>query len=138
MTIARGAAILLALVPVLVPILAPIAGCARDTMLLEGDIPLPRGMTTVRSADIRRNSGEVTGGTFLLSGDVPDARSSVDLAATRFAVHGWSLAGVTGDASMASARFTKNSRSATLMLRRRDLEPVMSTGSLEVTTTAKP
>ena len=130
MNLARGAALVLAA--------APLAACARDTMLLESDIPLPRGMTTVRSADIRRSAGEVTGGTFLLAGDVPDARSSVDLAATRFGVHGWTLARVEGDADMASAWFTKDARSASLMLRRRGLEPVMSTGSLEVTTPAKP
>ena len=130
MTFARGAALLLAV--------APLAACARDTMLLESDIPLPHGMTTVRSADIRRASGTVTGGTFLLSGDVPDARSSVDLAATRFAAHGWKTASAAGDANSASAKFTKDARTATLMLRRRGIEPVMSTGSLEVTTPAKP
>ena len=69
MNFARGAALLLAV--------APLAACARDTMLLESDIPLPRGMTTVRSADIRRSAGQVTGGTFLLSGDVQIGRAHV-------------------------------------------------------------
>ena len=130
MTFARRALILL--------LALPAAACARDTMLLESDIPLPHGMNTVRSADIRRNGGTVSGGTFLLSGEVHDARSSVDLAATRFAAHGWKLVESTGDSAAARARFSKDSRTAALWLRRRALEPEMSSGSLEVQAAATP
>jgi hypothetical protein len=116
----------------------PAQACTRDTMLLESDIPLPRGMVTVRSADIRRTAGTVSGGLFLLSGDVADARSALDLCGTRFESHGWTRSEVRGDANAAECRFTKDSRTVALALRRRSLEPVMSTGSLEVQSAAKP
>ncbi len=130
MTLVRRALVLL--------LALPTAACTRDTMLLESDIPLPRGMQTVRSADIRRSAGTVSGGTFLLSGEVEDARSSVDLAAARFAAYGWQLVATEGDANVARARFAKDSRTAALSLRRRALDPVMSTGSLEVQAAASP
>lgn len=103
-------------------------------MLLESDVPLPRGMSTVRSADIRRTAGTVAGGSFLLAGEVTDARSAVDLAATRFRAHGWTPGPSTGDHDSASATFTKDARSASLTLWRRGLDPKMSTGSLTVRT----
>lgn len=106
-------------------------------MLLESDVPLPHAMTTVRSADIRRSGGTVSGGTFLLAGEVQDARSSVDLAADRFRAHGWTAAAIDGNIDLANARFTKDTRTVALTLRRRSLEPEMSSGSLTVQTAEK-
>lgn len=123
-------------VAILLLALAPCA-CARDTMLLESDVPLPRGMSTVRSADIRRSGGTVSGGTFLLAGEVSDARSAVDLAATRFRAAGWTAGASAGDHDSASATFTKDARSASLTLWRRGLDHRMSTGTLTVQTAPK-
>lgn len=101
-------------------------------MLLESDVPLPHGMSTVRSADIRRAGGTVTGGSFLIAGEVADARSAVDLAAERFRSHGWTPAMSSGDQDSASVTCTKDTRTAQLTLWRRGLDPKMSTGTLAV------
>lgn len=109
-----------------------LAGCSSDTMLLESDVPLPEGMATIRSADIKRAQGTVSGGTFLLAGEVDDARASVDRAARRFDAHGWTVSATDGTADAASGRFTKDGRTASLSLRRRSLDPAMSSGALTI------
>lgn len=109
-----------------------LAGCSSDTMLLESDVPLPEGMATIRSADIKRAQGTVSGGTFLLAGEVDDARASIDRAARRFDAHGWTVSATDGTADAASGRFTKDGRTASLSLRRRSLDPAMSSGALTI------
>jgi len=124
MTIRRTACAVLAM--------AALTACASDTMLLEGDIPLPEGLVTVRSADIRRGEGTVTGGRFILSGEIRDASTAMETATERFAAHGWSRAALEGNADAAKARFTKGARSVDLELRRRALDPCNSQGVLSV------
>jgi len=109
-----------------------LAGCNSDTMLLESDVPLPEGLATIRSADIRRAQGTVSGGTFVLAGEVADARAAVDRAARRFDAHGWTTASAEGNADAATARFTKDGRTASLTLHRRSLDPAMSSGALAI------
>jgi hypothetical protein len=124
MPISRAACMLVAI--------ASIAGCTHDTMLLEGDIPLPEGLVTVRSADIRRSGGEVTGGRFILSGEIGDASAAMDRASVRFSANGWSRAAIDGDASFAKARFVKGGRTVELELLRRGVDPRNSQGVLSV------
>ena len=112
--------------------MAALTACAKDTMLLEGDIPLPEGLVTVRSADIRRADGVVTGGRFILSGEVADAGAAMTASAERFAAHGWTRASSEGDADAAKARFTKGARAVDLELRRRGLDTRNSQGVLSV------
>ena len=112
--------------------LGALAACSKDTMLLESDIPLPEGLVTVRSADIRRSDSTVSGGRFLLSGAVADASGAMVLAGERFAAHGWTQSESRGDADVARARFTKDDRSVELELRRRRLDPRNSQGVLSV------
>lgn len=103
-------------------------------MLLESDVPLPDGMSTVRSADIRRAAGTVSGGTFLLSGPVTDARGDLELCSSRYADAGWFVVKSDGNSDTASAIYAKDTRVVDLTLRRRALEPRMSMGSLTVQT----
>lgn len=124
MQIHRAACVLLAL--------GGLVACTRDTMLLEGDIPLPEGLVTIRSADIRRSGGEVTGGRFILSGEVVDASALMDRASERFSAHGWSRAAIDGDDGHAKARFVKGPRSVELELLRRGVDPRNSQGLLTV------
>jgi hypothetical protein len=114
-----------------------LAGCSSDTMILESDVPLPSGMSTIRSGGIRRGGGTVTGGEFIIAGEVANARSSMDGAAERFRAHGWAVSSTTGDSDIATGTFVKDSRTAALTIRRRTIEPRMSTGMLSVTQ-AKP
>jgi len=76
------AAFLAATVPLL-------AACSHDAMLLESDVPVPSGMWTVRSADIRRSGGTVSGGRFILAGPVDDAGALMVATRARFAGSGW-------------------------------------------------
>jgi hypothetical protein len=105
-----------------------LAGCARDTMLLESDIPLPHGMSTVRSADIRRTAGTVSGGTFLLSGAIQSADDAMKRTADRFLASGWTIVHADGDSDGAQGVFVKDQRTVELDLRRRLIEPRMSSG----------
>ena len=111
---------------------ALLAACTRDTMLLESDVPLPRGMSTVRSADIRRDGGTVTGGDFILSGELEDARKAIRASAERFEANGWTIVRADGNTDAANGEFVKDTRTAVLSLRRRALEPKMSSGTLAI------
>ena len=106
--------------------------CTRDTMLLESDVPLPRGMSTVRSADIRRDGGTVTGGDFILAGEIDDARSAIRASAQSFEANGWTIVRADGSGDAARGEFVKDTRIVSVTLRRRALEPKMSTGTLTV------
>lgn len=105
-------------------------------MLLESDVPLPDGMTVVRSADLRRDAGTVTGGRFLLAGGVRDAGELLSDTIARFESGGWTVVDSRGGLDLASARLEKGARRAELTIHRRALEPDMSSGMLEVSSVA--
>lgn len=107
-------------------------------MLLESDVPLPAGMSTVRSADIRRAGGSVTGGRFLLAGEIDDAERLLDATIARFESSGWRLGQAERGLDHATATFTKGGRTARLSLDRRTLDPGMSSGMLEISSAAEP
>lgn len=108
--------------------------CSGTPSLLDSDVPMPDGMSTVRSADIRRSGGTVTGGRFLLAGAVPDAAATLESTVARFVANGWTVDAQDAGLDLSSARFSKGARVVTLSIARRTLEPDMSTGTLEVTT----
>ncbi len=116
-------------------LLATVA-CSSNSMLLESDVPLPRGMSSARSADIRRTSGTVSAGRFLLSGEVNDANSTVNDAVAAYLASGWLLVERTGGLDRAGAVFTKDTRTVSLTLYRRAVEPDMSSGLLLITDAA--
>lgn len=116
---------------------AALQACSSGEMLLESDVPLPDGMSTLRSADIRRIGGTVVGGRFLLSGEVPDASETLRRTAARFESNGWRVEERDAGLDLSTARFTKDGRSVRLSISRRALEPDMSTGMLEVTTSSR-
>jgi hypothetical protein len=111
---------------------ALVAGCSESRMLLDSDVPLPDGMTTVRSADIRRSRGLVTGGRFLLAGSVPNAADLLDATTERFRASGWMVVREESGLDLSSARFAKANRTVDLTITRRALDPDMSTAVLEV------
>ncbi len=121
------------LVTVLATLLASASGCSQGVMLLESDVPLPSGMVTVRSADIRRAEGAVTGGTFVLAGEVNDAASTMSEAIARYEAAGWSVVSRVVGLDHAKVEFAKASRRVVLTIDRRALEPSMSVGLLTVT-----
>lgn len=101
-------------------------------MLLESDVPLPPKMESVRSADIRRAGGTVTGGRFILAGEVNDARNSLDETIERYRSNGWSVVESTRGLDRSTAVFRKGSRTATVAIERRTLSPDMSSGTLVI------
>ncbi|MFM7134297.1 MAG: hypothetical protein ACKO0W_08275 [Planctomycetota bacterium] len=105
-------------------------GCVSGPMLAESDVPLPESMRVVRSADIRRSGGTVTGGRYLLSGDVRDAGESLAALVTRFEAQGWTLVRSETGLDLATAELAKGGRTASVRLERRALDPAMSTGML--------
>ena len=115
---------------------AALQACSSAPMLLDSDVPMPDGMSTVRSADIRRADGTVTGGRLLLAGAVPDASATLEATVSRFAANGWRVEAQDAGLDLSTARFSKGSRVVTLSIARRTLEPDMSTGTLEVISAA--
>lgn len=111
---------------------AALAACSGERTLLESDVPLPPKMESVRSADIRRAGGTVAGGRFILAGEVNDARDALDETIERFRANGWSVSESTRGLDRSTAVFRKGSRTATVSLERRTLEPDMSTGLLVI------
>ena len=116
--------------------LAGLHACASSPTLLDSDVPMPDGMATVRSADIRRSGGIVTGGRFVLAGEVPDAAATLGSTIDRFVANGWRVDARSAGLDLSTARFSKGSRSISLTIARRALEPDMSSGFLEVTSAA--
>jgi len=110
--------------------------CSSSRTLLDSDVPVPDGMTTVRSADIRRSGGVVTSGRFLLAGSVLDAAESLADTSGRFRAAGWKVEREEVGLDLASARFTKAGRSVELSIARRALDPDMSTAVLEISSVA--
>jgi hypothetical protein len=106
-------------------------------MLLESDVPLPTGLSTIRSSDIRRTDGTVSGGKFLLAGDVNDARDLITETAEIYRDNGWTIVRASGGLDLATGVFRKDDRIAEITLRRRALTPEMSTGMLEVKSATK-
>lgn len=124
-----------AAIPVAIPVAIPatiLTGCSHDTMLLESDVPVPSGMSTVRSADIRRSGGTVTGGRFVLAGPVDDAGSLMVATRERFAGAGWTTVEIEDGLDHATGVFRKGDRRARLTIDRRALEPDMSSAMLEI------
>lgn len=117
--------------------LAAASGCAGDRTLLESDVPLPLGMETVRSADIKRAAGTVTGGRFLLAGEVRDASDTLRTTIARFEAEGWRVETREAGLDLSSARFAKNGRVVTLSIARRALDPDMSTAMLEISSAVR-
>lgn len=117
---------------------ASLQACSSAPTLLDSDVPMPEGMSTVRSADIRRAGGTVTGGRFLLAGVVPDASVTLESTVARFVANGWRVDAQDAGLDLSTARFSKGSRVVTLSIARRTLEPDMSTGTLEVTSASGP
>jgi hypothetical protein len=111
---------------------ASFGGCSHDAMLLESDVPVPSGMSTVRSADIRRSGGTVSGGRFILAGPVDDAGALMVATRERFASSGWTTVEIRDGLDHSEGIFTKGARRARLTIDRRALEPDMSSGSLEI------
>ncbi len=107
-------------------------GCSHDAMLLESDVPVPNGMETVRSADIRRSEGTVSGGRFLLAGPVNDAGSLMVATRERYRANGWTTVLLEDGLDHAEGVFEKGNRRARLTIDRRAIEPDMSSGSLEI------
>lgn len=107
-------------------------GCSHDAMLLESDVPVPNGMETVRSADIRRSEGTVSGGRFLLAGPVNDAGSLMVATRERYRANGWTTLLLEDGLDHAEGVFEKGNRRARLTIDRRAIEPDMSSGSLEI------
>ena len=110
--------------------------CSSSTTLLESGVPLPDGMTVVRSADIRRDAGTLTGGRFLLAGGVRDAGELLSDTLARFESGGWTVVDSRAGLDLATARLEKGARRAELTIHRRALEPDMSSGMLEVSSGA--
>lgn len=119
-------------------VLAAVAGCAGTTMLLESDVPLPEGMSTVRSADIRRAGGTVTSGRFVLAGGIDDASRRLAATISRFESAGWRLESADRGLDHSAATFRKDDRMVRLVLDRRTLDPDMSSGLLEVSSAGPP
>ncbi|MFM7051391.1 MAG: hypothetical protein ACKOYN_04550 [Planctomycetota bacterium] len=111
---------------------AALAACAADPVLLESDVPLPPGMATVRSADIKRGGGTVTGGTFLLAGEVLDAAAAMSTTIERLRGAGWTVSRSERGLDRSSCTAEKGSRVVEVTIDRRALDPAMSTGSIVV------
>jgi hypothetical protein len=109
-----------------------LGACSSEQTLLESDVPLPPKMESVRSADIRRTGGTVSGGRFVLAGEVNDARNSLDETIERYRSNGWSVVESTRGLDHSTAVFRKGSRTATISIERRTLSPDMSSGSLVI------
>ncbi|MSR41051.1 MAG: hypothetical protein EXS10_04020 [Phycisphaerales bacterium] len=109
-------------------------GCSSDRKILESDVFLPEDMVTIRSANIRRSSGELVGGDFFVAGRVNNAEESVDELVDYYQSNGWFLERQTPGLDFSRADLVKGDRTVTVELVRRRLDPANSTGTIVVAT----
>ncbi len=117
--------------------LALASGCSTDHRILESDVYLPEGMTTIRSSNIRRADGSLVGGDFLLAGRVNDAEASMDDLVDEYRSNGWFLKREIPGLDFSRADLVKGDRTVTVELVRRRLDPANSTGTIVVASPSK-
>ena len=117
-------------------LLAGLQACAGGQPQLDSDAPRRSAVALPRWPVLRRSGGTVTGGRFLLAGEVPDAAATLESTVDRFVANGWRVDAKEAGLDLSTARFSKGARTVTLSIARRTLEPDMSTGMLEVTSSA--
>ena len=78
----------------------------------------------------------MTGGRFLLAGEIDDADRVLRSAIARFESAGWRLEDARPGLDQAAATFTKGGRTVDLQLDRRTLDPGMSSGMLVISSSA--
>jgi len=108
-------------------------GCSStpDT-ILESDVPLPPGLAVRASSDVARSEGQLSGGFFLLSGEIDDPVRLGAETRGRFLTFGWQGIVTYESPHLVRLEFTKGRRSARIELVSRRIDPMMSSGSIRL------
>ncbi len=109
------------------------AGCASapDT-ILESDVPLPPGLEIRASSDVARSGGQLSGGFFLLYGEIDDPVRLGAETRSRFLTAGWQGIVTYESPHLVRLAFTKGRRTAKVELVSRRIDPMMSSGSVRL------
>lgn len=110
-----------------------VAGCSStpDT-ILESDVPLPPGLSVRVSSDVTRSDGQLSGGFFLLYGEIDDPVRLAGETRERFVLKGWRGSTVYDSPHRVRLEFTKDRRVAEVELVSRRVDPMMSSGSVRL------
>jgi hypothetical protein len=122
--------------PFLVTILGAslsVIGCSStpDT-ILESDVPLPPGLAVRASSDVARSEGQLSGGFFLLYGEIDDPVRLGAETRERFLNAGWQGIVTYESPHLVRLAFTKGRREAKVELVSRRIDPMMSSGSVRL------
>lgn len=116
-----------------------VAGCSStpDT-ILDSDVPLPPGLAVRMSSDVARGEGQLTGGFFLLYGEIDDPVRLAGETRERFALRGWRGTLVYESPHRVRLEFTKDRRVAKVELVSRRVDPMMSSASVRLAESVPP
>lgn len=101
-------------------------------------MPLPPGLSVRMSSDVARGEGQLTGGFFLLYGEIDDPVRLAAETRERFNLRGWRGSTVYDSPHRVRLEFTKDRRVARVELVSRRIDPMMSSGSVRVAEAAPP
>jgi len=114
-------------------------GCASgpDT-ILESDVPLPPGLSIRASSEVDRRDTTLTGGFFVLYGEIDDPIRLGRETAARFATYGWRATPLYESPHRVRLECVKGTRRATVELVSRRIDPMMSSGTVRLSDRREP
>ena len=109
-------------------------GCGSDhaMTLLDSDVSAPPEMDVRYAFDIARIDGQLAGGRFILAGTVDDINAVAEETMSRYASSGWTLREQRMLPAEAKLVFEKGTRTATVEIARRRVDPEMSSAVIVV------
>jgi hypothetical protein len=107
-------------------------GSDHPLTLLDSDVPTPPEMDVRYSFDIVKSGGALSGGRFILSGEVESLADAAEETVQRYSTNGWSLRERRMQTAQALLVFEKGGRTVTVDIQKRRVDPEMSSAVVVV------
>lgn len=114
-------------------VLSALQACSSTpTHFVESDVPIPADTQVRYSTELKRTDGKLTGGWFILWGEILDVRKTTAETITRYRNDGWQLAEERLLPKQADLRFTKDTRTVRVIIDGRRIDPWSSSATVRV------
>jgi hypothetical protein len=112
---------------------AALAACgAKQTLVLDSDVPNVLGMEPIVTRNITREGEDLVAVEVLYRGEINDIREETAAVTAAFREYGWTAASEQARGQTRLLNFTKGRRWAEVQLAICQIDPMMSSGVLEV------
>jgi hypothetical protein len=114
-------------------ILSALQACSSTpTHFVESDVPIPADTKVRYSTELKRTDGKLTGGWFILWGEILDINKTTSETITRYSNDGWELVEERLLPKQADLRFAKDSRIVRVIIDARRIDPWSSSATVRV------